>query len=43
MSYIKVKKSKPFDLEIDDIAPDKSISHRAAMCRRHKFQQYRLG
>ena len=31
MSYIKVKKSKPFDLEIDDIAPDKSISHRAAM------------
>lgn len=31
MSYIKVKKAKPFTIEIDSIAPDKSISHRCAM------------
>lgn len=31
MSYIKVKKADSFRLEIDSIAPDKSISHRVAM------------
>lgn len=31
MSYIKVKKTKSFDITIDSIAPDKSISHRCAM------------
>ena len=31
MSFIEVKPAKRFDIEIDEIAPDKSISHRAAM------------
>ncbi|WP_200763854.1 3-phosphoshikimate 1-carboxyvinyltransferase [Nitrosophilus alvini] len=31
MNYIEVKKSAPFNIEISDIAPDKSISHRCAM------------
>ncbi len=31
MSYIKVKKADSFELKIDSIAPDKSISHRCAM------------
>lgn len=31
MSWVKVKKAKPFNLTISQIAPDKSISHRCAM------------
>ncbi len=31
MSFIEVKKAKPFNKEISDIAPDKSISHRCAI------------
>lgn len=31
MSCAKVKKAKPFSLEINSIAPDKSISHRCAI------------
>ena len=31
MSFIEVKKSKSFDIEIDSIASDKSISHRCAI------------
>jgi len=31
MSFIEVKKAKSFDIEIDSIASDKSISHRCAI------------
>jgi len=31
MSFIEVKKAEPFNVEISDIAPDKSISHRCAI------------
>ena len=31
MSFLEVKKSEKFDIEIDSIASDKSISHRCAM------------
>ena len=31
MKTIRIEPAKPFDLAIDEIAPDKSISHRAAM------------
>ncbi len=31
MSFIAIKPAKAFDVTIDEIAPDKSISHRAAM------------
>ncbi len=31
MSYLQVKKAAPFDITIDSIAADKSISHRSAM------------
>ena len=31
MSFVRVKKAKEFDIEISDIASDKSISHRSAI------------